>query len=155
MWICFDPIGSREGWRASILLFIFLYWTSLGIDSSLTNAAASNVPHNTVKSDVPLPASTHDEDDECRNVTTDSSTGMYRIILRITLQHVSHALRNYSFYTKFAGNLFSGIYKCKRTIFNSLLLSSVHETTYNTLCIIVFARIDNSMPCMLFAQQSK
>ncbi|XP_053977431.1 popeye domain-containing protein 3-like isoform X2 [Hylaeus anthracinus] len=74
MWICFDPIGSRVGWRASILFFVFFYWTSFGIDASLTNAAASNVPRNTVTSEVTLPISTHHEDDECRNVTTDTRT---------------------------------------------------------------------------------
>lgn len=77
MWICFDPVGSREGWRASILFFIFLYWTSFGTDGSLTNAAAFNVPHNTVTSEVSLPVSTHREDDECRNVTTDNRASMY------------------------------------------------------------------------------
>lgn len=75
MWICFDPIGSREGWRASISFLIFLYCTSLGIDASLTKAAASNVPRNTVTSEVSLPISTHHEDDECRNVTTDNRAG--------------------------------------------------------------------------------
>lgn len=81
MWICFDPIGSREGWRAFILFCIFLCWTSFGIDGSLTNAAAFNVPHNTVTSDISLPLSTHHEDDECRNVTTDKASMYYMIIL--------------------------------------------------------------------------
>lgn len=75
MWICFDPIGSRDGWHASISFLVFLYWILVGIDASLTNAAASNVPRNTVTSEVSLPASTHHEDDECRNVTTDNRAG--------------------------------------------------------------------------------
>ncbi|KAG5324377.1 POPD1 protein, partial [Acromyrmex charruanus] len=73
MWICFDPIGSRIGWGTSISFVILLYWTS--IDASLTNAAASNVPRNTVTSDISIPASAHHENDECRNVTTDNREG--------------------------------------------------------------------------------
>lgn len=80
MWICFDPIGSREGWRASILFLVFFSGTYFGIDASLTNAAASNVPHNTVASEVSLPISTHHENDECRNVTTDNRAGIYTYI---------------------------------------------------------------------------
>ncbi|XP_017879043.1 blood vessel epicardial substance-like isoform X1 [Ceratina calcarata] len=78
MWICFDAIGSREGWQASTLFFMFVYWICFGIDGSLTNAIASNVPHNTVTSEVSLTVPTHHEDDECRNVTTDNraTTGL-------------------------------------------------------------------------------
>lgn len=76
MWICFDPIGSREGWGTSILFIVLLYWTSITTDASLANAAVSNVPRNTVTSGVSLPASAHHEDDECNNVTTDNKEGI-------------------------------------------------------------------------------
>lgn len=74
MWICFDPIGSRIGW-GSISFVVLLYWTSITIDASLTNAAASNVPRNTVTSEIP--AAAHHENDECRNVTTDNREGTF------------------------------------------------------------------------------
>ncbi|KAG7209620.1 hypothetical protein KM043_011271 [Ampulex compressa] len=75
MWICPNPIGRREGWRASISLLVFLYWASVSVDASLTNAATSNVPHNTATSGDTLPTLPHHEDDECRNVTTDNRAG--------------------------------------------------------------------------------
>lgn len=80
MWICFDPIGSRDGWGASISFVVLLYWTSITIDASLTNAAASNVPRNTVTSEISVPASAHHENDECRNVTTDNREGTISVI---------------------------------------------------------------------------
>lgn len=86
MWICLDPIESREGWRASILFFVFLYWTSFGINGSLTNA--SNI-HNTVTSKVLSPVSTHHEDDECRNVTTDDRGGTYACDITISKNNIS------------------------------------------------------------------
>lgn len=77
MWICFDPTESRVGWGTSISFVVLLYWTSITIDASLTNAAASNVPHSTVTSDVSLPSSAHHDNDECRNVTTDNREGIF------------------------------------------------------------------------------
>lgn len=85
MWICFDPIGSRIGW-GSISFVVLLYWTSITIDASLTNAAASNVPRNTVTSETP--ASAHHENDECRNVTTDNREGTFNnSSLEITMRN--------------------------------------------------------------------
>ncbi|KMR04332.1 blood vessel epicardial substance [Lasius niger] len=75
MWICFDPTESRVGWGTSISFVVLLYWASITIDASLTNAAASNVPRSTVTSEVSLPAPAHHDNDECRNVTTDNREG--------------------------------------------------------------------------------
>ncbi|KAI4496696.1 hypothetical protein M0804_000506 [Polistes exclamans] len=75
MWICFDLIGSREGLGASISFLILLYSISNSVDASLTNADTSNIPHNTVTSDISSPTVTHHENDECRNVTTDDRAG--------------------------------------------------------------------------------
>lgn len=77
MWICFDPTESRVGWGTSISFVVLLYWASITIDASLTNAAASNVPRSTVTSEVSLPAPAHHDNDECRNVTTDNREGTF------------------------------------------------------------------------------
>jgi hypothetical protein len=79
MWICFDPTGSRIGLGASISFVALLYWASITIDASLADAAASNVLHSTVTSEVSsVPAApAHHENDECRNVTTDNREGTF------------------------------------------------------------------------------
>lgn len=81
MWICFDLIGSREGLGASISFLILLYSISNSVDASLTNADTSNIPHNTVTSDISSPTVTHHENDECRNVTTDDRASMYTSLI--------------------------------------------------------------------------
>jgi len=79
MWICFDPTGSRIGLGASVSFVALLYWASITIDASLADAAAPNVPHSTVTSEVSsVPAApAHHENDECRNVTTDNREGTF------------------------------------------------------------------------------